>query len=489
MSSNSLKKHNELTFQLMVDAAPNALILVNQQGKIAFVNSYTEKLFQYERSEIIGQSIEILIPSRFKKNHSSYMGSFFSNPNSRMMGVGRELFAIKKDKSEFPVEIGLNPIVTVDGNLVLASIIDISERKKAEDLFRKVVESAPNAMILVNDKGIIKFINSQTEKLFKYRRDELLGNRIEQLIPKESRANHPTYREEFSKNPEVRSMGAGRDLYGLDRDNNKFPVEIGLNPLETSEGKMVLASVIDITDRKKSENELLTHTQKIENKNKELEQFTYIASHDLQEPLKSISSLTALLKNELEGKLSPDISNTLNFLEESTDRIKVLITALLDYGRIGSKLILETIDCQQVYESVCEDLYYSIQNTNARFIVPEQLPIIIGYKDEIILLFNNLISNAIKFARDETPPLIKITYRKKDNGWEFCISDNGIGFNMRYANKIFAFFQQLHPKNTYSGIGIGLSCSKKIVELHEGQIWAESKENEGSLFYFTLQKN
>ena len=203
----------------MVDAAPNALILVNERGKIAFVNSYTEELFLYKRSEVIGQSIEMLIPARFKKNHSSYMGSFFSNPKSRMMGAGRELFAIKKDRTEFPVEIGLNPIVTVDGNLVLASIIDISERKKAEDLFRKVVESAPNAMILANDKGVIKLINSQTEKLFKYNRDELVGNKIEKLIPRESRASHPNRREEYSKNPEVRSMGAGKPFGNIGRKN------------------------------------------------------------------------------------------------------------------------------------------------------------------------------------------------------------------------------------------------------------------------------
>ena len=263
--------------------------------------------------------------------------------------------------------------------------------------------------------------------------------------------------------------------------------------METSEGKMVLASVIDITDRKRSENNLIKYTQKLENKNKELEQFTFIASHDLQEPLKSIASLTEILIEEYEEQLgeeqaNDEIKNTLRFLQESTERMKVLITALLDYGRIGNQLNLETVDCQKIYENVCEDLYSSIQTSDAKFIVPENLPIVIGYKTELRLLFQNLIGNAIKFSKKYEAPIIKITFKKIKNGWEFCISDNGIGFNMKYADKIFTFFQQLHPRKTYQGTGIGLSHCKKIVELHEGNIWVESEENQGSSFYFSLQK-
>src|SRR5947207_8372343 len=148
-------KHSELTFQLIVESAPNAMILVNKEGKIAFVNSYAERLFGYNRSELIGQSVEIIIPSRYRERHPNFRNLFFNSPQARSMGAGRELFALRKDGTEFPVEIGLNPLVTVEGTLVLAAIIDITERKQAEERFRLVVESAPNAMVLINPEGTI----------------------------------------------------------------------------------------------------------------------------------------------------------------------------------------------------------------------------------------------------------------------------------------------------------------------------------------------
>ncbi len=481
-------KHNELTFQVMVDAAPNALILVNQEGKIAYVNSYVEKLFQYDRSEVIGQKIEVLIPTRYKGRHTEHLQGFFNNPEARMMGVGRELFALKKDKTEFPVEIGLNPIITVDGNLVLTSIIDITERKKAEERFRLVVESAPSAMILADKKGIIRLVNTQTEKLFKYRREEILGQKIEILIPDEIRGSHPKYRKEFSKNPEVRSMGAGRDLYAVDRDNNRFPVEIGLNPMDTSDGHMVLASIIDITARKKAEEASKNYTKKLEHKNKELEQFTFIASHDLQEPLKSISSLTDILTEDYFDKFDEEGQNSLSFLTESTERMRELITALLDYSRLGQKSQLEEIDCNELIEKIKIDLASSIEETNANIKIAP-LPVIWGYKTELRLLFQNLISNAIKFRKKDSDPSITISVQKLDEAWQFKIEDNGIGMDMKFADKIFTIFQQLNPKDKYPGTGIGLSHCKKIMELHDGDIWVNSQLDQGSIFYFTINTN
>src|SRR5688572_4333187 len=199
-------KHSELTFQLIVESSPNAIVLVNKEGKIAYVNYQTEKLFGYTKSELIGQKVEMLIPERFSKKHPQFRDTFFSLPVVRAMGAGRELFALRKDKTEFPIEIGLNPLVTVDGTLVLASIIDISERKKVEERFRLVVESAPNAMVLINAEGTITLVNKQTEILFEYERNELIGSKLEILIPQRFSVNHPEQRGMFFKNPKTRSM-------------------------------------------------------------------------------------------------------------------------------------------------------------------------------------------------------------------------------------------------------------------------------------------
>ena len=251
-------------FRDIVEAAPNAIVLVESHGKIVLVNAQTEKLFGYPRRELIGKPIEILVPERFRAAHPAYRTGFFAQPSVRNMGAGRDLFGLHRDGREIPVEIGLNPIRGNRENLVLASIIDISERKRAEERLRRVIESAPNAIILVGQGGRITLINAQTEKLFGYTREELVGQSVETLVPERFRGMHGGYRTSFFASPSMRSMGAGRDLFGLRKDGQEVPVEIGLNPIQTEEGGLVLASIIDITERKRAEagmNRLLQEIQ------------------------------------------------------------------------------------------------------------------------------------------------------------------------------------------------------------------------------------
>lgn len=237
-------------FRHIVESAPNAIVLVGRDGRIVLVNAQTERSFGYNRNELVGQLIELLVPERFRAAHPGHRAGFFASPSERSMGAGRDLYGLRKDGREFPVEIGLNPI---QGGLVLASIIDISERKRAEERFRRVVESAPNAMVMVGQDGRITLVNAQTEKLFGYTREELIGQSVDVLVPERFRSMHAGYRASFFSAPSVRAMGAGRDLFGLHKDGHEFPVEIGLNPIQSEEGSMVLVSTIDITERKRAE--------------------------------------------------------------------------------------------------------------------------------------------------------------------------------------------------------------------------------------------
>ncbi|HEV7745396.1 MAG TPA: PAS domain S-box protein [Pyrinomonadaceae bacterium] len=250
------RKRNEERIHLVVEAAPNAMIMANDQGQITLVNRQTELLFGYARTELLGQPLEVLIPERYHAAHPGHRVGFFQKPSTRAMGVGRDLYGRRKDGTEVPIEIGLNPLKTPEGSFVLASIIDITERKRDEERLRLVVEAAPNAMIMANEQGQITLINKQTEQLFGYSRTELLGQLVEILLPQRYSAAHPEHRKGFFRDPSTRAMGAGRDLYGRRKDGTEVPIEIGLNPIKTPDGVFVLASIIDITARKQAEETL-----------------------------------------------------------------------------------------------------------------------------------------------------------------------------------------------------------------------------------------
>lgn len=484
---NGSSKLTELTFQLIVESSPNAIVLVNKEGKMAYVNSQTEKLFGYARNELIGSKVEKLIPERYRKNHPGFVDMFFNAPSVRAMGVGRELFALRKDETEFPIEIGLNPVITVDGTLVLASIIDITERKRAEERFRLVVESAPNAMVLVNHTGLIALVNNQAEKLFGYNRNELIGSKLEMLIPARFRIQHPRHRDMFFQKPQTRAMGTGRDLFGLRKDGKEVQIEIGLNPIDTAEGIMVLASIIDITERKMQE-KVLKRQIELEAKNIELEQFAYIASHDLQSPLRTVSNYMKVFEEDYLPKLDERAHGYITRVNLAMERMSVLIKSLLDFSRLGKNAELKDIDCEKMISEVLSDIDLAVK-TAAATVEVGKMPYIKGYEVEIRQLFQNLISNAIKFKKKDISPLIKIEASETEDKWKFAVSDNGIGIAPAHYERIFQIFQKLQSANEYEGYGIGLANCKKIVELHKGEITVESELGKGTTFNFTLSKS
>jgi len=491
------RKRAEARFRAVVESAPSGMIMVDQHGKIVLVNRETERLFGYSREELKGLPIERLVPVRFQPQHPGFRSGFFTDPKTRSMGAGRDLFGLRKDGSEIPVEIGLNPLETDEGLFVLASVVDITERKRAEARFRAVVESAPSGMVMVDQHGKIVLVNRETERLFGYAREELQGLPIERLVPGRFRPRHPEFRSGFLADPKARSMGAGRDLFAVRKDGREIPVEIGLNPIETDEGLFVLASVVDITERKRVEQELRRLSENLEQRvrertaqlelaNRELEAFTYSVSHDLRAPLRQVDGFSKLVQEAVGSTLDETTRHYLDRVREGTQHMGKLVDDLLHLAQVGRQAVnTRETELDGVVREALADLRPEIETRNIQWNIGS-LPALECDPGLMKIVFTNLLSNAIKYTRTREQAVIEVSCSSSDGSTVIHVRDNGVGFRMKYADKLFGVFQRLHRADQFEGTGVGLATVQRIVHKHGGEIWAEAELEQGATFYFTL---
>jgi len=480
----------------LLEAAPDAMVVVNQGGGIVLLNVQAEKQFGYSRDELLGQKVKNIIPEGFAERLIADGTRTAAEALAQQIGTGIELIARRKDGSEFPIEIMLSPLESAEGTLVTAAIRDISVRKAAEKhlaqmegRYRGLLEAAPDAMVVVNQGGEIVLLNVQAEKKFGYHRDELVGQKVKNIIPEGFAERLVADALRSVEDALAQQIGTGIELTGLRKDGTEFPIELMLSPLESAEGILVTAAVRDITVRRQADAHLLNKVEELKRSNEELGQFAYIASHDLQEPLRMVASYTQLLSRRYKGKLGADADEFIAFAVDGASRMQRLIQDLLAYSRVGTKgRDLLDVSSEEALLSALLNLRGAIAESGAQ-VTHDPLPTVMADEMQLVQLFQNLVGNAIKYQSGGVPHVHIAASRNGAKKWEFSVKDNGLGIDRQYFEKIFGMFQRLHKREEFAGTGIGLAICKKIVERHGGSISVESQPGQGSTFSFALAES
>lgn len=408
----------EERFRRVVESAPNAMVMINPAGSIEMVNTQAEQMFGYTRTEMLGKPVEILVPEQLRRHHPGLRENFFKAPQSRPMGAGRDLFGRRKDGSEFPIEIGLNPIETDQGAMVLSAIVDISTRKKLEERFRRVVESAPNAMVMINRFGTIEMVNAQAEQMFGYTRAEMLGELVEMLVPERFRHHHPGMRTGFFDAPKSRPMGAGRDLFGRRKDGSEIPIEIGLNPIETDDGPMVLSAIVDISDRKQKEMHVRAALQ-------EKELLLGEIHHRVKNNLQIVDSLLDM------QALRSDDPQVQEILRDSQNRVRSMA---LIHQTLYQSHDFARVDFSSIIDSLVPTLVTSYGINADRVsveIVADSVHLPINFAIPCGLIINELVTNSLKHAfPDGREGKISLKLHPISDGCvELVVGDDGVGIS------------------------------------------------------------
>jgi PAS domain S-box-containing protein len=358
---------------------------------------------------------------------------------------------------------------------------------ESEGLLRAIVETAVDGIITIDENGLIRSFNLAATRLFGYMPDEVIGRNVNILMPEPYHEEHDGYLRNYLGTGIKKIIGIGREVVGRRKDGTQFPVDLAVSETILGARRIFIGVVRDITERKRVNSDLARQAEELARSNVELERFAYVASHDLQEPMRTVSSFATLLERRCGDQLNGEAAEYLKYITDGVVRMQTLIQDLLAYSRVSSQgAAFAPADCNEIVEKVRGNLKALIDVKHAQ-VVSDHLPLVIADATQLGQLFQNLLGNALKFHGLRFPR-IRIGVQEESAFWHFSVSDNGIGIAAEYFDRIFIIFQRLHTIEEYGGTGIGLAICKKIVERHGGRIWVESVVGEGSTFHFTISK-
>lgn len=544
MSTNELS-HKSLTldYHKIFENAPDLYMILSPEFYILDCSDNYLKATLTSREQVMGRHLFEVFPDNPDDPNATGVANLKASLNRVLLNKTTDAMAVQKydvrnedgifeEKSWCPINF---PVLDKNGNILFiihkaedvtnllkdkerqveqtSLIEDLKEQLKALDIYRRaqaiqdvnnelretvhenaeafktLFNAVPVGVIGINCDGLIKFFNEKACQMFNYESEDIINHSIKQIL------HSPDVEINVSlidilKLPSNETIieQLNNNCFGIRNGGKEFPFEINISQTTFEKEIIYLLSIRDVTAQRDAQEIINNQIRDMEEKNKELEQFTYIASHDLQEPLRSITSFIELFQQEYQGVFDENAQMYFEFVQQSTGRMKELIKGLLDYSRIGKQMIIRKEDLNEILKNVIHDLTNSIDRSQAK-ITFEDLPSLYASGLHLRILFQNLIANALKFHKPGVPPEIHISAEQDKTHWLFCISDNGIGMDNKYQDKIFTIFQRLHSKEAYEGTGIGLAHCKKIVQLHDGKIWFDSEIGKGTKFYFTISKN
>jgi PAS domain S-box-containing protein len=484
------RKATEEQFHLYlnaIQAAANAIVITDPKGTVQWVNPAFTRLTGYSAAEAIGNNPRVL-------NSKHHDDSFFQNMWQTIL-AGRvwqgEVVNRRKDGTTYVEEMTITPVTGAFGEIAhfIAIKQDVTVRKDFEHALRRqarLIDLSPDGIIARRLDGTILFWSKGAEALYGWTGQEALGKSTHELL----RTQFPKPLQVIIEDVRRHSHWSG-ELVHTTKNGRQIVVQSYWTAQLDEQGDVseIMESNVDITERKHAEQALARTAEELARSNHDLEQFAYIASHDLQEPLRMVSGYLQLLDRRYKDKLDQDAREFIDFAVDGASRMSRLITDLLDYSRINTRgKRPEPIALDTVLQRARENLAVSIRESGAEIVAgpPTPLPAIRGDPTQLVQLFQNLLGNALKFRSPQRPQRVCIQAEKTDDKWRISVADQGIGIDPQYAEKIFLIFQRLHSRAEYPGTGIGLALCKRIVERHGGKIWVEGRPGKGATFFFTL---
>ena len=486
--------------EVIMNTVLDGLITIDERGIIHSFNLAAQRIFQYEQQEVVGKNIKVLMPAPYHDEHDHYLTNYLKTGVKKVIGIGREVSAQRKDGSIFPMELGVNEMDVNGKRMFVGTIRDITERKKAEQArltetnrLQAVMSTVLDGIITIDTLGKIHSFNPAAERIFGYQSEEVIGKNIKHLMPDPYHSQHDQYLEHYLQTNEKKVIGIGRTVEAKRKDGSVFPIELGVNEMQIDAQTMFVGTIRDITERVEAEKAINTYLEKLKRSNQELDDFAYIASHDLKEPLRGLSNNAIFLEEDYEEVLKEDGKKRLHRMNFLCKRMERLVDDLLYYSRLGRQdLAIQEADLNILIKDISEMMETSLMESNTNILIPEPLPTIVCDAPRITEVFRNLITNAMKY-NDKAQKTIEIGYKNKelsndsDKSLVFYVKDNGIGIEKNFYEDVFRIFKRLNTEDdTSKGTGVGLTFVKKIIERHGGKIWLESIPSVGTTFYFNL---